>query len=36
MIALAHYDHQSQPQLAMFLGLGFAIFLPLLLLAVSA
>jgi hypothetical protein len=35
MIALAHYDHESQPKHAMFLVLGFAIFLPLLFLAVG-
>jgi hypothetical protein len=35
MIALANYDHEVQPNLTMFLALGFAIFLPLLLLAVS-
>jgi hypothetical protein len=35
MIALAHYNQESQPKLAMFLALGFAIFLTLLLLAVS-
>ena len=32
MIALANYDHEIQPNLTMFLALGFAIFL---LLAVS-
>jgi hypothetical protein len=35
MIALTNYDYETQPNLMMFLALGFAIFLPLLLLAVS-
>ena len=35
MIALANYDHETQSNLTMFLALGFAIFLPLLLLAVG-
>jgi hypothetical protein len=33
LIALANYDHEGEPKLAIFLALGFAVLIPLLLLA---
>jgi hypothetical protein len=33
MIALANYDHEGELKLAIFLALGFAVLIPLLLLA---